>query len=348
MPTLGPSIEDLLPNAKKDDDETAEGQLREKIEEMKERFIVQKGEYPTRKDHNENVTASSGEHVEDSKTCEECFEVVKGEESMRLRDARNIKNSLGVVCGKDSEGVVESVGVYDASKNILGSWFISGCSDIAYSYGLKNCNDCLGCAGLKHSKHCILNKEYSEDEYNELKKKIFEELENLGILGIFFPPMISPWGYNETLGDEEYPKNEDVAEEHGYKWLLRESREEEGDAKKEKDIPFDIKEVRDAVINEKIACETCGYAFRISPEELSFYRKMLIPIPLSCPSCRRSKRRERRGMYEIKKGICVFCGDTVKTIYDSRRERVHCNECFERWKFSKKSDEKKEEEDLNV
>jgi hypothetical protein len=272
-----------------------------------------------------------------------------------MRNTRDVKNSSGGVCSKDSEGDIESVGVYGGSKNILGSWFISGSSDIAYSFGLKNCNDCIGCAGLKHSKHCILNNEYSEDEYGELKTKIFAELEEMGILGLFLPPTISPWGYNETLADEEYPLRDTEAEEKGYRWLLREGEDEEK-GKEAKDISNDIKQVSDAIINEKILCNMCGVSFHVSPEELSFYRKMLIPIPESCPKCRRKNRVERRGVYEIKKGICVFCGDTIKTIYDSKKDRVHCDDCFERWRFSKKSDQVSEDEseeeistnDLNV
>ncbi|NUJ98132.1 hypothetical protein HGA92_05105 [Candidatus Gracilibacteria bacterium] len=101
----------------------------------------------------------------------------------------------------------------------------------------KNCYYCdscisssylFGCIGLRNKSYCILNKQYTKEEYEKLVPKIIEHMmtppkspsiegESGAIVkqgeqewGEFFPSSLSPFGYNETVAQEYYPINPPV------------------------------------------------------------------------------------------------------------------------------------------
>jgi hypothetical protein len=59
---------------------------------------------------------------------------------------------------------------------------ISVSSNIYYSHNIDNCSFCLGCIGLKNKSFCILNKQYTKEEWYEMADKIFATMEKDGIL----------------------------------------------------------------------------------------------------------------------------------------------------------------------
>jgi len=52
--------------------------------------------------------------------------------------------------------------------------------------------------------------------------------------------------------------------------------------------------VQDDILKTAITCETSGKPFRITPQELVFYRKHNIPLPRKHPDIRHSERMELR------------------------------------------------------
>ena len=46
------------------------------------------------------------------------------------------------------------------------------CSSVEYSDSLQNCQDCFGSIGLKKAQYCILNKQYTKEEYDALVSTI--------------------------------------------------------------------------------------------------------------------------------------------------------------------------------
>ncbi len=73
------------------------------------------------------------------------------------------------------------------SSKIRYSYHCTSCQDLEYCIDCCNCESCFGCVGLNHKKFCILNQQYSEEEYwqlvDELKCKMFDA----GEYGEFFP-----------------------------------------------------------------------------------------------------------------------------------------------------------------
>jgi hypothetical protein len=73
------------------------------------------------------------------------------------------------------------------------------CIDCQYS------KDCFGCVGLQRKQYCILNKQYTKEEYETLVPKIIEHMKSTREWSEFFPIEISPFTYNETVAQEYFP-----------------------------------------------------------------------------------------------------------------------------------------------
>ena len=90
-----------------------------------------------------------------------------------------------------------------------------------YSLGLyNNCHDCFGCVGLKKKSYCILNKQYSKEEYFELLPRIAEHMRSTQEFGQFFPLKYSFHSYEEGWGQtflEDLPESELIS--RGYRSL---------------------------------------------------------------------------------------------------------------------------------
>jgi hypothetical protein len=84
---------------------------------------------------------------------------------------------------------------------------------------MENCHHCFGCIGLKNKSYCILNKQYSKEEWESLAEKIFETMEADGSLGKFFPANMNPFYFNDTVAylvDDSFTKEE--VEKEGFLW----------------------------------------------------------------------------------------------------------------------------------
>lgn len=79
-------------------------------------------------------------------------------------------------------------------------------------------SDLFGCCGIRHGKNAVLNKNYSQAEYETLCGKIIEHMQSTGEWGEFFPLGLSPFGYNETVAQDYFPLSEMETKNKGYKW----------------------------------------------------------------------------------------------------------------------------------
>src|SRR3989304_5013332 len=88
------------------------------------------------------------------------------------------------------------------------------------------------------------------------------------------------------------PKTKDEVLAEGWQWREPHARSYEITIKPE-NLPDHVRDAPDSITKEIIGClhegtcnEQCTTAFRITPEELSFYREMRIALPRLCPGCR--------------------------------------------------------------
>lgn len=81
-----------------------------------------------------------------------------------------------------------------------------------------------------------------------------------GERGNYFPSSCSPFGYNESQANEEYPISKEDAITKGFNRM---------DAEYNIEAPKDLQANPDIVI-----CEVTGKPFRLIKQELAFYQKL--------------------------------------------------------------------------
>ena len=216
-----------------------------------------------------------------------------------------------------------------------------------YSLNIRGCSNCFGCYGLKMKNYCILNKQYTKEQYEELLPKIIKHMNDMPYIdskgriykyGEFFPFELSPFSYNETVAQEYFPLTKEEAIKQGYKWKDKEERNYQIDIKIEK-IPDSINDTIDNITSKIIECghkgncnQQCTEAFKIIPEELQFYQRMNLPLPRLCPNCRHYERLSQRNPMKLWHRSCMKegCNNEFETTYDPNKpEIIYCEKCYQ-------------------
>jgi hypothetical protein len=231
----------------------------------------------------------------------------------------------------------------DATSNLF-SVFTHVCQYTNYTYACHNSKNLFGCVGLRSKEYCILNKQYTKEEYEELVPKIVAHMNEMPYTdsngriykyGEFFPSEISPFAYNETIAQEYYTKTKEEILEQGYKWREPDTKNYKITLQP-KDLPDHIKDVKDDILNQVIACEhvgkcneQCAGAFKIIPSELQFYRVMNLALPRLCPNCRHYARLRQRNPFKLWDRQCDKCKKEIKSSYSpDRQEIIYCEACY--------------------
>ena len=333
-----------------------------KIEEMKLKTIHRFATFS-------NVKNSTGDFLSEADNCKHCFGLRK-----EVKDCK--------YCVNGGYGMYEIYDNYGAGGNcelsyecidagLNSSRFLFGvvlyeCHHVQYSYNCHNCHNVFGCIGLRNKEYCILNKQYTKEEYEELVPKIIQHMnetpyiDKLGRIykyGEFFPSELSPFAYNETIAQEYSPLTKEETEKQGYSWKDPDVRDYKITLKAD-DLPDHIKDVDDSVLNEIIGCahqgecrEQCTTAFRIIREEFDFYKRANLPLPRLCPNCRHYARLKRQNLIKLwnrkcqcfgltsenniyKNTVTHFhgsdkCSNSFETSYaPERKEIVYCEACY--------------------
>jgi len=312
------------------------------VKKIKEKFNELKLKLPRKYihgNHNKNV---SGDYIYNSKNTFNCFEV-SGCENVRYSQnfAPNVSDSYDFTnWGQNSELVYEALCCGDNCQNIK---FCFDCwpamQDSQYCICCHSSSNCFGCVGLRSKNYCILNKQYTKEEYEELMPKIIEHMKaspyvdsrgRLYAYGEFFSTEFSPLAYNETMAIEYFPKTKEEAIKEGYFWRDKNPGEYQI-TMKAVDLPDDIKEVGDDIVKEVIQCDCCKNAYRIIEAEFRFYQRFLIPLPRLCYSCRHIERRKKINPLRLWHRKCMKpgCQNEFETSYaPDRPEIVYCESCY--------------------
>ncbi len=216
-----------------------------------------------------------------------------------------------------------------------------------YVYMCYNSSNLFGCIGLRKKNYCILNKQYSKEEYEELVPKIIAHMKEMPYIdakgrtysyGEFFPVELSPFAYNETIAQEFFPKTEVDIDTEGYIYRKHEDRAYAATVASV-DLPDHIKDVPDTIINETITCPNegseltqCTKMYRITLDELNFLRNNHIALPRHCPNCRHFQRLTKRNPMRLWHRSCMNegCMNEFETAYAPHRpEKVYCEQCYQ-------------------
>jgi hypothetical protein len=279
-----------------------------------------------------NTQNSSGDNLSQVSNCHYCFDLVND-----VRDSKFCVNG-GVKMADSYDGygvgaaaslLYESLDTGANGSRMLFDLVVWEGNNALYSYHCKNVKDVFACIGLRNKQYCILNKQYTKEEYEKLVPRIIEHMNAMPYIdqkgriykyGEFFPPELSPFAYNETIAQEYFPLTKEEALQQGYRWKDPEEKQY-AETITWRDLPDNIKDVSDSILNETILCRAwdedakkaqehnCTKVFRIIPQELAFYRKMSIPLPRLCPNSRHFHRIQQRNPLRLWHRKCMCQGE---------------------------------------
>ena len=173
--------------------------------------------------------------------------------------------------------------------------------------------------------------------------QIIKHMQRGGEWGEFFPITISPFAFNETLGQENYPLTKEQIEKRGWKYKEPEDRipRVEKTIEDPSTLPKTINEVTEDMLKWAIKCETSRRPFLIQGRELAFYKQRNIPLPHLHPEIRYQKRLEIRNPFILFPHQCDCaesghghegrCKVEFETAYaPDRPEKVYCEGCYQK------------------
>lgn len=297
----------------------------QQLRALKERLKKIKLTSPHHYMPSKNVQNVSGSHIYNCKNTFHSFYVDRCEDSAYCMQVVDLKDCYDNNYTEENELCYEYLGMYGA-KNAFYSTFSRHGYDTYYSEYCISSKNHFGCVGVRNKDYCILNKQYSKEEYETLVPKIIEHMKSTGEWGEFFPITHAPFDYNETVAHEYFPMEKEQVLAKGWQWKEPDQKDYQPQTVK---VQEDIKEVSDDITKEVLACQICGKNYKIVPQELKFYREMILPIPKECPDCRHKDRMALRNPRKLYKRKCDQCEKSLETTYAPERdEKVYCEECY--------------------
>ena len=263
----------------------------------------------------------------------------------------NVNNCFNCNTLSDSEDCINCVrGIKDKSNiNANGCWYaelIGNCASCLYSYNLKysvwsssrfseyldlcvECEYCFGCVGLKKKKYCILNKQYSQEEYEKLKGQIIEKMRSNNEYGKFLPYSFGPGPFNLSTSFLYFPdttKN-DILSLGGY-WQDIDESHIKGIHTSE--LPDSIEQITEDICTQALICPETGWRFNISENELNFYKQNNIPLPRKHFDVRIRDIVKYSTVLETSVYNCFYCKKEIQAYYpkDWGYKNVACEECY--------------------
>lgn len=307
-------------------------------------------------EHNYNV---SGEFISNSKNVHSSFFIDKGEnEKYAVRGGVGQKDSMDVFGVHAGELAYECNNIDFSSQCFFG---INGENNMGAQYFVDcdSLNNSFGCISVRKKEYCILNKQYSKEEFEALKEKMVAHMNDMPFVdkqgkiykyGEFFPVEICPHAYNESIAQEWLPLSKEKALALGYEWDETEEKNYTP-TKSWKELPGTIEETDESILKDIILCQAwdedknaaqnhkCTKAFRIIQDELIMYKKWGLPLPRKCPNTRNFEMLQLRNKPNFYHRACMCkkenhehagkCQNEFESSYaPDRKELVYCESCY--------------------
>jgi hypothetical protein len=326
---------------------------REFIKESRKKFLNFRLTKPNKFYHGFNARNSSGDYIQNVERARMIFNCRDNKDTAYMQDAweetQDCRDCTEIIIGQlayEVQGVespYRSMAIRSCLNTVSDSYYCDMC------FGIR---ECFGCFGLKKKEYCILNKQYSKEDYFILKEKIIAHMRETKEWGEYFPSSLSPFAYNESMAQDYFPLTKEEVIKKGYTWYDRPSRDYKITLTT-KDLPKTFSEIKENIQQEVIQCASqnslgevekyplCTTAFNITPLELSLYKILNLPLPDKCFPCRRQDRFVMRNPRKLWHRQCMCdktkhghddkCPNEFETSYAPERlEIVYCESCYQK------------------
>ena len=298
------------------------------IESLKKRFQeLAAKEAVHRENFNLKAYNSSGNYLVDVKDCQNCNTVNDSEDCANcirgMKEKSNI-DANGCWYTELSGNCAGCVGGYALRYSAWSSSRYSEYLDLCIE-----CEYCFGCVGLKKKKYCILNKQYSKDEYEKLREKIITDMKKRGEYGKFLPYSMSAGPFNFSTSFLYFPetKKEDILKFGGYWEDVNESHIA---GMPTRELPDSIKDVSDTIVTQALICPETGWRFNVTKNELIFYRENNIPLPRYHFDVRTKNHLKYLTVLRSYTYKCFYCKKDIMAYYPPEwgYKKIACEECY--------------------
>ncbi len=257
--------------------------------------------------------------LEDARDCKFCYKWEK------LRDSYDAN-----IIWLPAELCYECLSSYENCYNQIWCCYCWNSKNIYYSDCCFNSENLFWCVGLKNKKYCILNMQFSKEEYDILVPRIIEHMQKAWEWWEFFPITLSPFAYNETMAQDYFPLSREWILHKGWRWKIENDKiSNVTKVIPAEKLPNSILDIPDDVLNWAIKCEISNRPYKIIPQELKFYRENNISIPHLHPDERLKERIKLRNPRKLHDRQCMKCDKDIQTTYaPERSEIVYCEECY--------------------
>jgi hypothetical protein len=174
------------------------------IEKAKEKFMEVYYSIPRKFALIKNAENISGDDILNAKNCKNCFSATHGVQNCKFifHGGLLLKDSYDFTLGGDTSELLYQTSGSTRSQRTLFSRSIHDSIDVEYSENIFTGSNLFGCAKLRHKKYCILNKQYSKEEYFKMVEKIKKHMDEMPYIdkdgkvfkyGDFFPIEHAMW-----------------------------------------------------------------------------------------------------------------------------------------------------------
>lgn len=282
------------------------------LPELESQFLALKQSSPRLFAHLHQCEDCSGDALSNCKECIDCYDLRQSEACRYISFSPNSTHSqdcsftapAGVQFCYECVSTLGTECKYNA--------IVWHSAEVDYSIECHHSRNLFGCVSLKNAQYCILNRQYSREDYFALRTKVIELMQNSGEWGEFFPILYSPHAYNDSMAAHYFPLTKDEATSFGYRW--RDDPEDTAPPGGATRAAAEDAE-DDRVVDRTFRCDASGKHYKVTAAELAFYRKMRLPLPRFTPEERHRRRFARRHRYQLFSRSCGVCQTALDSIY---------------------------------
>lgn len=285
---------------------------------------------PIQAERNINCEDSTGTFLTNCRSCFHCSNLSNAEHCVNAYG-----NNVVDTCDASAEGSergIMTVG-FLSSQRVVFTMIAEHCYDIFYSQHMFQSHDCFGCFGLKNNAYCILNKQYSPEEYGVLKERVVTLMKETGEWGTYFPLNYSPFAYEDTNAAAVLTSSLDdyqtVARRLGLRSDPHVGMSEVQEAVSADTLPDRTDDFSDDRLATVWTCSQTGRPYKITKQELGLYRRFQVPLPRL--HWRTTFEHFYPSMYPLpNEAICASCQKAIYSyIHPSKTiRRLLCDVCY--------------------
>lgn len=305
---------------------------REKLNAYAEEFWTLVHKLPMNASQNTRTENSTGILLSRSKNVYDAIHSENSENVRHIDGALSHKDSMDFLfSGGHSNNLYMTTNIGSESSKVKFSISSKFCLESEFIFNSKSLTNCFMCFGLENKSFCILNQQYTQEEYWPLVDIIKTEMLKRGEYADGPGMEFSAQAYNFSLANIAFPLSEEIILSlGGYVGKEQESNTDGIEIIDSENIPENIDEVSDKITTKALRCTLSGKPFKVIQTELDFYRRMKLPLPNIHPTIRTDKMYHIGAVGKKYNTTCNKCNTDILSIFDPKENyNFYCENCYQ-------------------